>query len=82
MKTLGAVAYSATNPEHRLEVEETEGGVLLVVKGDTVNGVTATIGITINGDDLVRALITASPSVVNSIGLIAKKMIQRVLDDQ
>lgn len=82
MATVGAVAYSATNQEHRLEVEETEKGVLLVVKGDTHNGTTATIGITISGDDLVRALITASPSVVNSIGNIARGMIQKVLDDQ
>ncbi len=81
MKTIGAVAYSAVNQEHRLEVEETEKGVLLVVKGDTVNGTTATIGITINGDDLVRALITASPSVVDGIGALAKRMIQKVLDE-
>lgn len=82
MTTVGAVAYSSTNPEHRLEIEETDAGVLLVVKGDTHNGTTATIGITISGEDLVRALIAASPSSVKSLGNIAEGMIRRILEDQ
>ena len=77
---IGAVAYSTTKPEHRLEIEETSKGVLLVVKGETQNGVTETTSVVLSGDDLVRALITASPSVVNSIGAIAKAMIKKVLD--
>lgn len=82
MATVGAHAFSPINPEHRLEVEETKEGVLLVVKGDTVHGTTATIGITITGEDLVRALITASPSVVNTIGDITRGMMLQVLANQ
>lgn len=82
MTTVGALAYSSTNPEHRLEIEETKDGPRLLVKGETTHGETATIGITLSGEDLVRALLTASPSVVDAIGGIAKNMILSVLANQ
>lgn len=75
IKTVGATAYGVSGADHRVEFEETEQGVLLVVKGDTTNGTTATIGITLDADDLTRALFAASPSFVASIGNVAGRAI-------
>lgn len=81
MVTPGAACFSNVNKEHRLEVVDTDKGVLLVVKGDTHNGITATIGLTVDADDLVRTLITASPAAVVAIGDVARAMIEKVLAD-
>jgi hypothetical protein len=78
----GQEVYSVERKDHRLELNQSEDGVTLLVKGDTHNGTTATIGITVDADELVRALIAASPDAVNSIGSIAKSMIELVLNKQ